>query len=89
MLSSQVLISPEHPSFAGHFPGHPILPGVVIIDHVLQLAATQVMIVGISQSKFLAAVKPGDTLLISINDRLNFTVNVGETTVCTGVLKAS
>jgi 3-hydroxyacyl-[acyl-carrier-protein] dehydratase len=89
MLTSQVFIEPEHPSFAGHFPGHPILPGVVIIDHVLQLASTAYPVSGISQSKFLAAVNPGDTLLISFKDTLSFNVQVGETTVCTGVLKTS
>ncbi|WP_223247369.1 hypothetical protein [Sulfuriferula sp. AH1] len=29
----------DHPAFAGHFPGMPILPGVVLLDIALQAIA--------------------------------------------------
>ncbi|MEZ5592806.1 MAG: hypothetical protein R3F53_19725 [Gammaproteobacteria bacterium] len=29
-------IGSEHPSLAGHFPSNPIVPGVVILDEVMQ-----------------------------------------------------
>ncbi|HEX4368788.1 MAG TPA: hypothetical protein VH023_18265 [Rhodopila sp.] len=29
-----------HEAFAGHFPNHPILPGIVLLDWAVQLAAT-------------------------------------------------
>ena len=29
----------DHPAFAGHFPGKPILPGVVLLDVALQTIA--------------------------------------------------
>ncbi len=32
----QISISTDHPSLAGHFPGNPVVPGVVILDHVRQ-----------------------------------------------------
>ena len=55
----------EHPSFAGHFPGHPVLPGVVLLSLVMQALADQPalqLLLGatpmITQAKFLAPVTP-------------------------------
>ena len=31
---TQIIISPDHPGLDGHFPGNPVVPGVVILDHV-------------------------------------------------------
>ena len=36
----QLALPQDHPAFAGHFPGHPILPGVVQLDWALQLGAS-------------------------------------------------
>jgi len=30
----QIKISSDHPSLSGHFPGNPVLPGVVILDQI-------------------------------------------------------
>ena len=59
-----------HPAFAGHFPGHPIPPGVVLLDRVVFLAQTGLAKdrgVGsgdwvVSQAKFLSPVGPGEAL---------------------------
>lgn len=58
------MVPVDHPSFPGHFPGRPILPGVLLLDRALLLLAEsgrsgpwQVM-----QSKFLRPVLPGETV---------------------------
>ena len=32
-----VLVPPQHAAFEGHFPGAPLLPGVVLLDEVLRV----------------------------------------------------
>jgi 3-hydroxymyristoyl/3-hydroxydecanoyl-(acyl carrier protein) dehydratase len=66
-----------HPSFAGHFPGHPILPGVVLLDHAMAFAQAAAAGQGqaggdwaactVSQTKFLSPVAPGETLTFVLN----------------------
>ena len=73
-----LVIEADHPAFAGHFPGMPILPGVVLLDaavHALLVARGIPCGTGnsdspapackISAAKFLSPVGPGETLTIS------------------------
>lgn len=57
----------DHPAFAGHFPGSPILPGVVLLDTALHLMAQTSGITlaqcEISSVKFLSPAHPGDVLV--------------------------
>lgn len=55
-----------HPAFAGHFPGRPILPGVVLLDQAIRLAASVLppatAIQGLGNAKFFQPVPPGTPL---------------------------
>jgi len=60
-------ISSTHPSFAGHFPKFPVLPGAVLLDEALQAiqrARGTDLNWHISSVKFLDAVRPGDSLSV-------------------------
>jgi 3-hydroxyacyl-[acyl-carrier-protein] dehydratase len=50
----------DHPSLAGHFPGRPIVPGVVLLDLVFEAIADAlpVELVAIVSTKFQQAVAP-------------------------------
>ena len=65
-LHSPIKISAEHPSFAGHFPEFPVLPGAVLLDEALQIIQRQrnidLTLWQIASAKFLDAVRPGDAL---------------------------
>ena len=89
-------IATDLPSFEGHFPGAPVLPGAFLLSLVLQAIAARpawARKVGaaphIQQVKFLAAVGPGQTLHIGLDDRHNavaFSVRCGTTVVARGTL---
>lgn len=56
----------DHPAFAGHFPGQPIVPGVVLLDQIMYLAqhslGRNVNTWQVGQAKFLSPVGPGEVL---------------------------
>ena len=41
MHSVALRVAPEHPTFAGHFPGQPLLPGVVLLSEVIEAALAE------------------------------------------------
>lgn len=61
-LRQTLCIDADHPALPGHFPGQPIVPGVVLLDHVIR-ALTQRdgrSFVRIQAVKFLAPLLPGE-----------------------------
>jgi 3-hydroxymyristoyl/3-hydroxydecanoyl-(acyl carrier protein) dehydratase len=65
-LSLPLSIAADHPAYAGHFPGHPILPGVVLLDAALYALAAlrglEATSGQIQSAKFLSPVSPGESL---------------------------
>jgi 3-hydroxyacyl-[acyl-carrier-protein] dehydratase len=65
--------------FRGHFPGNPIMPGVLMVEAIAQAGATMLMteipnraemltvFTGIERAKFRRLVTPGDQLRIEVN----------------------
>lgn len=84
----------DHPALAGHFPGRPIVPGVVIIDRAIlcaeQLLGAPVANWQVGNAKFLSPVGPGEVLIFSLQQKTSgaiaFTVRSGERNVASGSL---
>jgi len=83
-----------HPAFPGHFPGRPILPGVVLIDQAIQLAdgllPAGCTIRGLGNAKFFEPVGPGTPLVFDYAPAsaraLAFEVRAGDRVVASGSL---
>ncbi len=86
----------DHPAFAGHFPGTPILPGVVLLDTALQAIADasgiELNCCEISSVKFLSPANPGDELVIqhviSASGAIRFDIAAGTRKIASGSIVA-
>lgn len=89
-LQTSIIFSLDHPSLAGHFPGTPVVPGVVVLDEVrmiLERRDPSIFVSGIDQVKFLAPILPGDEITVEIepnNDKCRFRCLRGDTLVSQG-----
>ncbi len=68
-------VSGNEPFFAGHFPGNPVMPGVLIIEALAQVGAVAMLsqeefrgktayFAGIDKARFRDKVVPGDVLFL-------------------------
>ncbi len=89
-------IAPDHPAFAGHFPGMPIVPGVVLLDLALQAIGTAIghhlSACQIGSAKFLSPVAPGEPVQVhyalQANGAIRFDIVSAARKVATGSIRA-
>jgi 3-hydroxyacyl-[acyl-carrier-protein] dehydratase len=76
------IVRADHPSLPGHFPGAPLVPGVVILDEVLAALIQwrqNSQLTGLRTVKFLAPLKPEQPFTISFSAKNEST---GEINFC-------
>ncbi len=88
------LIGHAHPALPGHFPDAAVVPGVVVLDHVLALLAAAVdqqpQQLNVPQVKFVAPLLPGELAAIRLEidgGRANFSVRRADTVIASGTLQ--
>lgn len=88
-------IPADHPSLPGHFPGRPLVPGVVLLERVVEAIETAHGDLGtlrLPQVKFLQPLLPGETARIELDGeppRWRFRVLRGTTLLARGEVVAN
>lgn len=63
------VIREDHPALAGHFPGDAIVPGVLILEEVLNALVQrngEATLAGLPSVKFLSPLRPGQPFAIRL-----------------------
>ena len=71
-FSREIVVNENHPSLPGHFPGNPIVPGVVLLDRILaeiQKEFVGAQLISIASAKFQRPIAPNEP--VTINVRVN------------------
>jgi 3-hydroxymyristoyl/3-hydroxydecanoyl-(acyl carrier protein) dehydratase len=87
-------IAINHPALAGHFPGNPIVPGVLILDEVIQAAEQwrgQLRLKRVESVKFTSVLKPGMAFSIKLREEghshISFECSHGGSALASGRLE--
>lgn len=90
-----ISIGRDHPSLAGHFPGRPIVPGVVLLQEVLDTvrrgAPSMSRVAGFPMVKFSAPLKPDECVTIEVEQdaagRATFSCRVEGKGIASGLIE--
>lgn len=88
-------IAPDHPALTGHFPGMPVVPGVVLLDEALHAigaaSGLDLSACRITSLKFLSPLLPGQPIElrydISEGGAIRFTLMHGARKVASGAVQ--
>ncbi|RZJ32439.1 MAG: hydroxymyristoyl-ACP dehydratase [Brevundimonas sp.] len=81
----------DHPALPGHFPGNPLVPGVMILDLLAddwRAQAPDRPLRGVRKAKFQRMLAPGETFSVEWgdvrDDKVSFRAFVGDEILATG-----
>lgn len=79
---SSLTIAATHPALPGHFPGQPLVPGVVLLDQVLaqaeQWLGRPLSVATLTQAKFITPLRPDQDARLQLElheQRLRFDIS--------------
>ena len=97
MIITALPVAADHPAYVGHFPGTPLLPGVVLLDATLdaleKAGKGPAAYWEVRSAKFQSAVRPGETLTLHHeslpNGSIRFAIRTTDRAVANGLIVPS
>ena len=94
-LEVRRVINPDHPALAGHFPGNPVVPGVVILGELVQATETWLNWSGdpvsVTSIKFMRLLRPSEAFTLHLErlseNRVSFAVLRSQDRIAAGTLQ--
>lgn len=77
-MNHSFTIPASHPSLKGHFPNNPVVPGVVILDEVMNIIKTlkpEFIVEAIPMVKFVHPLLAEQTVLVEVNEKSETTTS--------------
>jgi acyl-CoA synthetase (AMP-forming)/AMP-acid ligase II len=87
-------VAPDHPSLPGHFPGRPIVPGVLVLDLVFERLRASLgrEVARVARVKFVSALQPGEAAQVQFrlrDETVSFQVRAGHGAAARAIAEGS
>ena len=76
-FEAREMIPADHPAIAGHFPGHPVVPGVLVLESVVAVVRRwrgTCRLREIRSARFVSPLAPGREFLVRLRERGEFRI---------------
>lgn len=90
-FTATILVRSDHPAIPGHFPDNPVVPGVLILQELIEATScwlgSDIRVHRLQQAKFLAPLRPGEEAVIDLartGRSLQFSVRRGAVVIAKG-----
>ncbi|WP_049620779.1 hydroxymyristoyl-ACP dehydratase [Frateuria defendens] len=93
-FQTALCIGADHPCLPGHFPGDPLVPGVLLLDEVATAlrAWRGQRLAKVAEAKFVAPLRPAQRAELTLTEagaRVRFEIRLGEALLARGLVEGA